>query len=227
MSDSALYSHIAVALVVLVAAFGLPLPVAGMLTAAGVLAAHGEMNIGLLIVVSAGAAILGDALGYVAGWLGVRWLAQRATARDTRVTASMRRMKQITDRVLAWKSVRQATGWSNAMLEQRGSMDILILLSRTILAAFGPVVNIVSGARRYPLGRFLLYDAIGEVLWAGTYVGFGYIAGEQGGDAVSILTNPYVIVIAIALTVIPMAITARIKPPLQPQPVYLENRISD
>ena len=223
MSDTTLYSHIAVALIVLIAAFGLPLPVAGMLTAAGVLAAHGEMNIGLLIVLSAAGAISGDALGYVAGRLGVRWFAGRATARDTRVAASMRWLKRMTTRALAWKSVRQATGWSNAMLDRRGSMGILILLSRTVLAAFGPVVNVVSGARRYSLGRFLLYDAIGEILWAGTYVGFGYLAGEQGGDAMSVLTNPYVIAGTVALTVIPILITARIKP----QPVYAEIGIGD
>jgi membrane protein DedA with SNARE-associated domain len=225
MSDSVLYSHIAVALVVLIAAFGLPLPVAGMLTAAGVLAAHGQMNIGLLILLSAAGAILGDALGYVAGRFGVRWLAGRATARDTRVAASMRWLNRIAHRALAWKSVRRAAGWSNAMLEQRGSMGVLILLSRTVLAAFGPVVNIVSGARRYSLGRFLLYDAIGEILWAGTYVGFGYLAGEQGADAMSVLTNPYVIVGAVALTIIPMLVTARIKP--QPQPVAIKTSIGD
>lgn len=225
MSDSTLYSHIAVAAVVLIAAFGLPLPVAGMLTAAGVLAAHGELNIGLLVIVTAAGAVLGDALGYVAGRLGVRWFARRATARDSRVAASMRWLKRLASRVLAWRSVRQATGWSTAMLDRRGSMGVLILLSRTVLAAFGPVVNVVSGARRYSLGRFLLYDAIGEILWAGTYVGFGYIAGEQGEDAMSILTNPYVIAATVALTVIPMAITARIKP--QPQPIYIEESIGD
>ncbi|MCA1669192.1 MAG: VTT domain-containing protein [Thermomicrobia bacterium] len=220
MSDTTLYSHIAIALVVLIAAFGLPLPVAGMLTAAGVLAAHGEMNIGLLIVLSAAGAILGDALGYVAGRLGVRWLARRATARDARVAASMRWLKMTLDRVFDWKFVRQATGWSDAMLDRRGSMGLLILLSRTVLTAFGPVVNIVSGARRYSLGRFLLYDAVGEIVWAGTYVGFGYLAGEQGQDAMSVLTNPYVIAGMIALTVIPMLVTARIKP--QPQPVSIK-----
>jgi len=220
MSDTSLYSHIAIALIVLVAAFGLPLPVAGMLTAAGVLAAHGQMNIGLLIIVAAAGAILGDALGYIAGWFGVRWLAGRATARDTRVTATMHWLMRMARRVLAWKSVRQATGWSDAMLDQRGSMGILILLSRTVLAAFGPVVNVVSGARRYSLGRFLLYDAVGEILWAGTYVDFGYLAGAQGEDTMSIITNPYVIAGTIALTVLPILVTARIKP--QPQPVSIE-----
>src|SRR3954468_23704184 len=102
MSDSTFYSHIAVALVVLIAAFGLPLPVAGMLAAAGVLAAHGQMNIGLLVVMSDGGAILGGALGYVAGGFGVRWFARRAPARDTRVAASMRWLKQMTARILAW-----------------------------------------------------------------------------------------------------------------------------
>ena len=218
MSDTALYSHIAVALIVLIAAFGLPLPVAGMLTAAGVLAAHGELNIGLLVVLSAVGAILGDALGYVAGRLGVQWLAGRASSRDRRVAASLRWLKRQTQRVMAWKSVRTAAGWSDTMLDERGSMGVLILLSRTVLAAFGPVVNVVSGARRYPIGRFLLYDALGEIVWAGTYVGFGYVAGEQGGDAISVLTNPYLIAATVALTVIPMAVTARIKP----QPVYAE-----
>jgi membrane protein DedA with SNARE-associated domain len=192
-----------------------------MLTAAGVLAAHGQLNIGVLVVIAAACAILGDALGYVAGRLGIRWFARRGTARDRRVTASMRRLKAVINRVLAWKSVRQATGWSTAMLDRRGSMGVLILLSRTVLAAFGPVVNVVSGARRYSLGRFLLYDAIGEILWAATYVGFGYLAGEQGGDAMSILTNPYVITVTVALTVIPMIVTARIKP--QAEPIYIDS----
>ena len=225
MSDSTLYSHLAIAVVVLFAAFGLPLPVAGMLTAAGVLAAHGELNIGALIVIAAACAILGDALGYVAGRFGVRWFSQRGTARDRRVTASMRRLQSVLNRMLAWKSVRQATGWSTAMLDRRGSMGILILLSRTVLAAFGPVVNVISGARRYSLGRFLLYDAIGEILWAGTYVGFGYVAGEQGGDAMSVLTNPYVIAATVALTVVPMIVTARIKP--QAEPVFIGNGVGD
>ncbi len=221
MFDNTLYSHIAIALIVLIAAFGLPLPVAGMLTAAGVLAVHGQMHIVLLIGLAAMGAILGDALGYVAGRLGLQFFVGRATARDTRVNASMRRMKRAVTRVLAWKTVRQATGWSDAMLERRGSMGVLILLSRTVLAAFGPVVNVISGARRYSLVRFLLYDAIGEFLWAGTYVGLGFLAGTQGDDTMSVLTNPTVIVGSIALTVIPMAITARIKP--QPRPAYAES----
>lgn len=223
MFDNTLYSHIAIALIVFIAAFGLPLPVAGMLTAAGVLAAHGQMHIVLLIGLAAMGAILGDALGYVAGRLGLQFFVGRATARDTRVNASMRRMKRAVTRVLAWKTVRQATGWSDAMLERRGSMGVLILLSRTVLAAFGPVVNVISGARRYSLGRFLLYDAIGEFLWAGTYVGLGFLAGTQGDDTMSVLTNPTVIVGSIALTVIPMAITTRIKP----RPAYAESSGGD
>jgi hypothetical protein len=41
----------------------------------------------------------------------------------------------------------------------------------------------------------------------------------------SVLTNPYVIVGSIALTVIPMAITARIKP--QPHPAYAASNGGD
>src|SRR3954467_13542276 len=84
MGDSSIYSHIAIAVVVLVAAFGAPLPVASMLTAAGVLAAHGKMNIGTLIIVSSVAAIAGDGLGYVVGRFGIGWFAKWTASRPAR-----------------------------------------------------------------------------------------------------------------------------------------------
>jgi hypothetical protein len=41
----------------------------------------------------------------------------------------------------------------------------------------------------------------------------------------SVLTNPYVITAMVALTVIPMIVTARIKP--QAAPVYIDNTFGD
>lgn len=91
-------------------------------------------------------------------------------------------------------------------------MAVLIALSRTVLSAFGPVINVSSGARRYPVGRFLLYDAVGEIVWVGAYVGIGFAVGMRGGDANDLLRNPLAIVFSLVLMILPMAITARIKP---------------
>src|SRR5579885_825804 len=77
MGDTSTYGHLAIAALVLVAAFGAPLPVASVLAAAGVLAAHGKMNIVTLITVASVAAVAGDGLGYVLGRFGLRWFAKR------------------------------------------------------------------------------------------------------------------------------------------------------
>jgi membrane-associated protein len=220
MGDSAIYSHLAIAIVVLIAAFGAPLPVASMLTAAGVLAAHGKMNIATLILVSSIAAIAGDGLGYLLGRFGMGWLAKWTASRPARGTNDpVGWLRKGVQRLVESKSMRQAAGWSDAVLARRGSMGILIVLTRTVLAAFGPFVNVLSGVRRYHIGRFLLYDALGELAWVGMYVGIGYVAGIEGDGAIDALTNPIVIAVMVALAVIPMLFTARIKP--QPQPVYL------
>ena len=91
-------------------------------------------------------------------------------------------------------------------------MAVLIVLSRTVLSAFGPGINILSGVRRYPLGRFLLYDAVGEFIWVGMSVGIGFVAGMHGNGAGDFVRSPIAIVIAMALMIVPMAITAHIKP---------------
>ncbi len=220
MGDSSIYGHIAIAAVVLIAAFGAPLPVASMLTAAGVLAAHGKVNIATLVIVSSVAAIAGDGLGYVVGRFGLRWFGKWMAARPARGSNDpVGWLRKGITRLVASKSMRQAAGWSDAVLERRGSMGVLIVLTRTVLAAFGPFVNVLSGVRRYHIGRFFLYDALGELAWVGMYVGIGYIAGAEGDGAMDALTNPVVIAVMVALAVIPMLFTARIKP--QPQPVYL------
>src|SRR5689334_8916316 len=131
-----IYSHLAIAAAVLIAAFGAPLPVASMLTAAGVLAANGKMNIATLVIVSSVAAIAGDGLGYVLGRFGGRWFAKWTEARPARGSNDPVGWLRVgIRRLMESKSMRQAAGWSDAMLERRGSMGILIVLTRTVLAA--------------------------------------------------------------------------------------------
>ncbi|MHB8648294.1 MAG: DedA family protein [Thermomicrobiales bacterium] len=206
--------YLAITAIILLGAFGFPVPVplAGLLATAGVFAAQGALCVALLIALAAGGAIIGDTLGYASGRFGLRLYLRRGIVMEGHASHSVHRLRRLLGKVVASRTVKRAVGWSNARLSRGGSMAVLILLSRTVLGTFGPVINILSGARRYPIGRFLLYDAVGETLWVGAYVGIGFVAGRRGGDANALLRNPLAIAVAIALMIAPIAITARIKP---------------
>jgi membrane-associated protein len=210
--------YAAITAIILLGALGIPMPVplAGLLTTAGIFAAHGELCVALLIGLAVGGAILGDTLGYASGRIGVRLHLRRRMVPNTDPSRPAHRLRQLAANMLASAIVTRAVGWSSGRLNRGGSMASLIVLSRTVLGAFGPVVNVLSGVRRYPIGRFLLYDAIGEVIWVGAFVGIGFAAGARGNDAADFLRNPIAIFVTIALTIVPMVIAARIKPAPSP-----------
>ncbi len=206
MWTGGLLGYCIIAGLVFIAAVGAPLPVSGALTAAGVLAATDRMDFPQLLLAAALGAIGGDIAGYALGRFGVRRFAAGAVARRDGVFA------RVTVLLTDSRSVSRAAAWTNAMLSTRGNMGAMLLLSRTVLAAFGPVVNVVSGMRRYPIRSFLLYDVIGEMIWASMYIGVGYLAGTQGNDAADVLTNPLFLVGMVAIGVMPLVISARIRP---------------
>lgn len=206
--------YLAITAIILLGAFGVPVPVplAGLLAAAGVFAAHGELCVALLIILAASGAIVGDTLGYATGRLGMRLYLRRSVAPNTRVSQSARWLRTLTAKILAFGIVKRSVGWFTERLAHGGSMATLIVLSRTVLGAFGPAINILSGMRRYPVGRFLVYDAVGEFVWVGAYVGIGFAVGMRGGDTNDLLRNPVAIVFAIVLMILPVVIATRIKP---------------
>ena len=202
--DATLFAYLAIAALVFVAAAGAPLPVSGALTAAGALAAAAKLDLVVLVLVASLGAVAGDVLGYTTGQMGGRWFRQGWQRRAPWLVWLHRH-------TLGAPSVRQVIGWCDAMLRRRGGMGAALLLSRTVLAAFGPVVNVVSGARHYPLRRFLVYDIAGELIWAGTYVGFGFLAASQGDDIATVLTNPAVIATGLVLTLAPIVAVAWVR----------------
>jgi len=222
MSNLSTYCGLAVAVIVFLGSFGAPIPVplSGVLIAAGVFAAQGKVGVVPLIALATGAATFGDTLGYCSGHLGARWYRRRDTGPDGYVPQSPHGMRKLIAKVLASRAVGRALAWSNGRLARGGSMGALIVLTRIVFGTFGPVVNILSGARRYPIGRFLLYDALGEAVWAGVYIGIGFIAGAQGSDAKSVLTNPIMVGVMVALIVVPAALTLRIGQPPVARPSH-------
>lgn len=215
MMDLRAYCSVAIATLVLLASAGIPVPVplSIVLIGAGVLAAHGAMNVASLVLLAAGSAVLGDTLGYVCGRLGIAWFQRYGATLTVRSGRSAYRLRMVVTRILMARVVRRAIGWTAARLARGGGMGALILLSRTLLGAFGPVINVLSGIRRYPFGRFLLYDAVGETIWAGVYIGLGFVTGTHVHDAASLVTNPVMIFLMLALTIAPLLLVARTTPP--------------
>jgi len=136
------------AIILFTGAFGLPLP-SGLATGiAGSMVARGELSWAAAILVATIASVLGDVAGYGVGRaVGVR----------------------MTEGVGRWIGL-SATRMSRAEgLFSRWGM-LSLLLSRTIFSGLSSPINLVAGVTHYGLGRFLVYDLGGRLIWA-----FGYL----------------------------------------------------
>jgi membrane protein DedA with SNARE-associated domain len=122
---------------------------------AGVVAAQGDLNIALVLVVSALGAFAGDNTAY---WIG-RKFGHRAAERFVR-----------------GQKGKRALEWAKKTLNERGGL--LIVVARFIPG--GRIATMLTaGIVEYPwLRRFVPYDAIAAVFWA-CYAGLlGYFGGK-------------------------------------------------
>src|SRR5689334_2907531 len=99
--------YFVIATTVSLGAFGLPIPVplSGVVAAAGVLAARGQFCVALLTVVVTGAAILGDSIGYATGRAGVQWYRRGGARRLASPRRSTGVVRQLVGNVLTWRGV--------------------------------------------------------------------------------------------------------------------------
>ena len=141
---------------VLAEQFGLPLPSAPLLLAAGALAGRHRMNLELAIALPIMAVMICDSfwyeLGRLKGMKVLRWLCRISLEPDSCVRRTQVRF------------------------ERHGPWELAI-------AKFVPGMNAVAsplaGITRMPLRRFALFDGLGAVLWVGGYIGTGYVfSGE-------------------------------------------------
>lgn len=131
----------------------LPIPASLLMLAAGGFVAAGDLS----MLGSAGAAlagaVAGDQTGYFAGRLGGAGLVGRLGERAA--------------------PVAKATD----LLARKGGLAVF--LSRWLVSALGPYVNVVAGAAGQGWGRFTLWGVAGEAVWVGVYVGVGWsVAGN-------------------------------------------------
>jgi membrane protein DedA with SNARE-associated domain len=127
------------------------------LIVAGALAGQGQLSLPLVVVVAAGAAILGDNTGYLLGRRGLRRLLDRPGRR----AAGRRRLIERGEAFFA--------RWGAAT----------VFFARW-LPGLRVVASWLAGADRMPWPRFLLWNALGGTLWAATIGSLAYLLGRGG-----------------------------------------------
>lgn len=136
--------------------FALPVPSEPVLLAAGVLAGAGMLRLPFAIAVGVGASLLSDVAWYEIGRI-----------RGTQLTRLLCRISLEPD-----SCVRR----SQDMFARYGGWSLLV-------AKFVPGLNTVAQPLAGILGmrrsRFLVIDALGALLWIGTYTGLGYLFSDH------------------------------------------------
>jgi membrane-associated protein len=150
------YGSPALFAVVMVASLGAPLPIALLLIVTGSLAAQGAMNLWTAIAVAGAGSVMGDLAGYSIG----RWGGTMVVDRFSRLIGGPKRLEEIEGRA-------------------RRHAGLYIFLTRWLLSPLGPWVNLASGMARYPWGRFLLWDAIGEFFSVALYISLGQMFSDR------------------------------------------------
>jgi membrane-associated protein len=139
---------------------GVPIPGETALITAGVLASQGKLQIWIVIVLAASAAIVGDNIGYAIGRKGGRWLLERPGAFS----------RQRRNVLLVGEPFFQRHG-SKAVFFGRFFLGLRVWASW------------LAGATRMHWARFLLWNALGGITWA-TVVGLiAYFIGHSASNA--------------------------------------------
>ncbi|MDQ0828115.1 membrane-associated protein [Arthrobacter sp. B2I5] len=120
----------------------------------GVVASRGEVQLGTMMALVVGAAIIGDSAGYEVG-------------------------KHLGSRILDAKALRRHAGrLENAQDFLRRKGGSAVFLGR-FTAFFRAVMPALAGTSRMPYGRFLAWNAAGGIVWGIGFVLLGFLAGNS------------------------------------------------
>ncbi|MDT5360657.1 MAG: hypothetical protein QOC69_2419 [Mycobacterium sp.] len=150
------YGYLAVGGFVLLEDFGVPVPGEILLISAAIFAGAGHLNIALVIVVAVFGAIVGDNIGYAVGRLGGRPLAERWGRFVFLTPARLDR--------------------AEAFVDAHGGKIVTVA---RFIEGLRQVNGLIAGIAGMHWLKFLGYNALGAVLWVGTWAGLGFLTGAH------------------------------------------------
>jgi membrane protein DedA with SNARE-associated domain len=133
--------------------FGFVLPGEIAVVLGGVLASRGRVSLPLLMLIVVVAAIVGPLVGYEVG-------------------------RRMGSRVVASRLLRRISGpveKAGSVLNSRGAAAVLVGRFTAVLRALVPAL---AGTARMPYRTFVVYNAVGGILWGVGYCLLGYLAGS-------------------------------------------------
>jgi membrane-associated protein len=152
-------------LIIGLSCLGLPLPVSLLMIFSGSFVASGDLSLWLVFGTSFLSAVAGDQLGYFIGRRSgrplLRWLSGKTDGRLLR-------------RAETYTRTRGGGG---------------VFFSRWLVSPLGPYVNLIAGATDMGWRKFSLYDAAGEGIWVGLYIGLGVMFGRNVQAVADIVAN--------------------------------------
>jgi membrane protein DedA with SNARE-associated domain len=147
-----IYGPATVAVVLLLAALGTPLPSSLLVVATGALARQGMIDGASAAALGLLGAVVGDLAGYTLG----RMAGQR--------------VQRLQARSHLWERARTT-------FVQAGGPAVY--LTRWAITPIALPVNLLAGSSGYSFWRFVGFDAAGELTWIVLYGGLGYVLGSQ------------------------------------------------
>lgn len=149
---------------VLALQLGLPLPAYPTLILVGALAARGDFTIPEVIAVAVLASVIADLVWYAAG---------------TRVG---RRVLRLICRLSL--SPDSCVSQSERIYERWGAPSLMFA---KFVPGFAAVATSMAGVMRTRVASFLLFDAIGAMLWSGVAVAIGWVFRDAVTDVIAVL----------------------------------------
>jgi membrane protein DedA with SNARE-associated domain len=170
--------HAVVFLGALVDATGLPFPGRVLLVVAGASGARTEVEVLALVLLGALGAVVGDHLWYLLG----RWGGDRPLAFYCRVSLGSRRCM---DRAREY-------------YERYGPATIVV---GRFVAGVRIFTSPLAGSGAIPYWKFLVWDVLGGVVWAGGFVLLGWAFGQPVVAAIERLGAPLIIGALVVLAI--------------------------
>ena len=168
--------------------FGVPVPGELMLIAAAIFAGAGQMNIAVIFLVAVFAAVVGDNIGFAVGHFGGRPLAERYGRYVFLTPHRLDRAEEFFDR--------------------HGGKVVTIA---RFIDGLRQINGLLAGTAGMHWLKFLGYNALGAVLWVGTWCALGFLAGEHTAEIYDTFERYKWYVIGALVVVVAIVIAHRVR----------------